>query len=268
MKKIRLIPVVLMKNGYVVQSKKFRRFQILGNPHTIVSRLSNWCSDELIYLDISQDETYDFKRNDLNYQNESTFLDIFKKVSKSCFMPVTCGGKVKSLNDIYERLQNGSDKVAINTEAFKNPQFINNSAKEFGSQCIVSSIDSKDGRVCVECGKIQTDTSAVDWAVEVEKRGAGEILLNSIDQDGAGKGYDIDLIKSITKAVTIPVIALGGVGDWNHFEEGIEAGADAVAAANIFQYTENSVYSAKKYLYNKNYNVRKPTLKTFVQEII
>ncbi len=143
MLKKRLIPIVLLKNGWVVQSKLFKEYQNLGNPLQTVKRLSEWCSDELIYLDISKDNNYDIKRNDQNYPNRKNFIEIISDVSKVSFMPLTVGGKIKNLNDIELRLKEGADKVSINTYAFRDKKFIKYAAKEFGSQCIVISIDVK-----------------------------------------------------------------------------------------------------------------------------
>jgi len=271
MNKIRLIPVVLLRNGVIVQSKGFKRYQVLGNPSSIVCRLSNWFSDELIYLDISKTPNYDLRRDDLNYSNHDNILEILKEISRKCFMPLTFGGRITSVKDIYDRLVLGADKISINSQAFKTPNLIEKGAKEFGSQCIVVSIDAKkkenfSWEVFVDGGKTSTGVCPIKWAIDAQNRGAGEILINSIDNDGMGNGYDFDLIQSISDEITIPAIALGGVGEWSHFEEGIKAGVNAVAAANIFHYTENSVYNAKKYLFSKGYSVRKPIIETIVTE--
>jgi cyclase len=264
--KSRVIPVVLLRNGLTVQSKGFRRYQRLGNPTTIVQRLSNWLADELIYLNISEQPTYGLGRDDLNDPNRRTILEIQQDVAKHCFMPLTFGGGIRTLEDVRVRIRAGADKVAVNTQALVDPGFLDAFAKEFGSQCLVVSIDARGGtngtwEVYGRGGKVPTGRHPAAWAAEVERRGAGEILLNSIDRDGSGKGYDIALIRAVTGAVTIPVIACGGVGEWAHLAQGIvEGGASAVAAANIFHYTENSVYEAKKYLCEIGLNVRRPTL--------
>ena len=143
MKKKRLIPVLLLQNGYLVQSKGFNSFQNLGNPVHAVKRLSQWGSDELIYLDISRNNNYDIKRDDLKYKNNPNFLSIIKEISKVTFMPITIGGKIKTLKDVEKRLKVGADKVAINSAVLKNPNLINEIAKEFGSQSLVVSIDVK-----------------------------------------------------------------------------------------------------------------------------
>jgi imidazole glycerol-phosphate synthase subunit HisF len=265
MKKKRLIPILLLKNGWLVQSRQFKRHQNLGNPITAVRRLSQWGSDELIYLDISRDDNYDIRRDDQGYKNRNSFLDIIKDISKETFMPISIGGKVGSLEDIESRLKLGADKVVINTKAFENIKFIEDAAKEFGSQCIVVSVDVKkinnNYRVFVDRGRKDTKMDSLFWVKEINNFGAGEILLNSIDRDGTGEGYDLDLLKIITDKVTCPVIACGGVGSWDHFEEAFrETNVDAVSAANIFQYIDQSVYLAKKYLYEKKINIRKPDI--------
>lgn len=265
MKKKRLIPILLLKNGFLVQSRGFERYQNLGNPITAVKRFSEWASDELIYLDISRNDIYDMRRDDQGYQNRHSFLEIIKDVSKVTFMPMTVGGHIKTLKDIEKRLDVGADKISINTKVLEDKEFINKAAKEFGSQCIVVSIDVKiinDNYVVMSNGDTKkTKYNPVEWAKIVESMGAGEILLNSIDRDGMKNGYDIKLLDAVSKSVKIPVIACGGVGEWSHFGEALEkTKVDAVAAANIFHYSDQSVYLAKKYLYEKKYNVRPQNL--------
>jgi cyclase len=273
MLKNRLIPVVLMRGGVCVQSKRFSRYQRLGNPTTIVERLSDWASDELIYLDISDEDDYDLGRDDLREQSQSDPLSILGEVAKRCFMPLTFGGGIRTLDDIARRVQLGADKVAINSQGLKDPDFIDAAAKEFGSQCIVICIDAKriesDWNVLSDAGRNATGRTAAAWAREAVDRGAGEILVQSIDNDGAGQGFDIPLIQSVVSACSAPVIALGGVGCWEHFVEAIEiGGASAVAAANIFNYTENSVFKAKQHLYGAGCNVRKPTIGSSIREAV
>ncbi|MCI0577811.1 MAG: imidazole glycerol phosphate synthase cyclase subunit [Chloroflexi bacterium] len=265
MKKNRLIPVLLLKDGWLVQSKEFRRYQNLGNPIWAVKRLSEWASDELVYLDISRGDEYDLRRDDLGHPNRHSFLEIIADVSQMTFMPITVGGRIRTLADIEQCLALGADKISINTQAVDEPDFIRAAAEEFGSQCVVVSIDvkRKDGQymVMVEGGRRPTPYGPVEWARIVEEQGAGEILLNSIDRDGMRNGYDIELIRQVASSVQIPVIACGGVGEWEHFVEAFrETEVDAVAAANIFHYIDQSVYLAKKYLYERGCNVRPPDL--------
>jgi cyclase len=265
MKKRRLIPVLLLKNGWLVQSKGFTRHKNLGNPITAVKRLSEWGSDELIYLDISRGDVYDLRRDDLNHPNRQNQLDIFQDVAKETFMPITFGGRIRALEDVEARLARGADKVSINTKALDAPEFITDAAKEFGSQCVIVSVDVKtvdgDMRVMADGGSRVTPYDPITWCRIAQDHGAGEILLNSVDRDGARTGYDIDLLDAISRAVRIPVIAMGGVGGWEHFAEALgKTAVDAVAAANIFHYSDQSVYLAKKHLFENGYNVRPPDL--------
>ncbi|MDA9322313.1 imidazole glycerol phosphate synthase cyclase subunit [Gammaproteobacteria bacterium] len=264
----RVIPVILLKNGRVVQSKGFKRHQVLGNPSSIVGRFSNWNADELIYLDISRDKNYDLKRDDLNFKNSSSILEIIHDFSKTSFMPLTIGGGIKTIEDVELRLAAGADKVVINTEAYNNPDFISQCAKIFGSQCIVISIDAKKmgpglWEVFVGFGKQATGLSPEIWAKKMESMGAGEILINSIDRDGKATGFDLDLVNNVVSAVSVPVVAMGGAGAPKHFADVIDsAKPSGVAASNIFQYTENAVFEINKYLYDSKYKVRKPKIQS------
>lgn len=264
MKKRRLIPVLLLRNGWLVQSKQFKRWQNLGNPITAVKRLSDWASDELIYIDISRDDTHDMRRDDLGTPNRHTIFEIIEDVAKAAFMPITVGGRIRTLQDIEKRLALGADKVAINTQAIEEPGFIDAAAREFGSQCVVVSVDFKlvDGRpVVMKGGHDATDLDPLEWTRQAEEHGAGEILLNSVDRDGMRTGYDLDVIASVADAASIPVIACGGVGNWDHLAAGLDGTkVDAVAAANIFHYTDQSVFLAKKHLHGLGLDVRPPNL--------
>ena len=265
MKKNRLIPVVLLRNGWIVQSKGFSSYQNLGNPIASVKRLSEWASDEIIYLDISTDDKYDLRRDDQGYKNRDNFLDIIRDVSDVTFMPITVGGKIRSLSDIEIRLYSGADKVCLNTMAIEDIKLVESAVREFGSQCIIISIDAKEGpnghKVFSHGGKRETKFEPHELATIAENSGVGEILINSNDRDGQGTGYDIQLLQQITNSVSIPVIGCGGVSEWHHFSDAFEqAGVDAVAAANIFHYVDQSVFLAKKYLFDNGVNVRKPDL--------
>lgn len=265
MKKKRLIPVLLLKNGWLVQSKGFSQYKNLGNPVTAVKRLSEWAADELIYLDISKNDIYDRRREENKYPNRQNFLDIIKDVSSTTFMPLTVGGKINSIKDIEDRLLLGADKITINSIILENINFIQTAAKEFGSQCIVASIDVKkfnnEFRVYAHKNNEITKINPIDFAKKCEDLGAGEILLNSVDRDGMGNGYELDLIGLISNNLSIPVIACGGVSEWEHFSLALEkTNVDAVAAANIFHYKDQSVFLAKKFLHNKKINVREPLL--------
>jgi cyclase len=265
MLKTRLIPVLFLKHGWLVRSERFLVHQNLGNPVTQVERYNAWDVDELIYIDITPDNKYDTGRDDLGgygFKNPHSILDIVSLVSKKCFAPLTVGGRIRTLEDIRQRLASGADKVTINTRALEDHKFITAAAKEFGSQAIVVSIDAfcnGHGKyeVFTNLGKVRTALSPEKWAMEVEERGAGEIFLNSIDRDGMAIGYDVDLIKKVVAKTSIPVIACGGVGKYGDFVVGIEkGGASAVAAGNIFHFKEMSYLLAKAELKKAAVNVR------------
>ncbi|MDB2418977.1 imidazole glycerol phosphate synthase cyclase subunit [Amylibacter sp.] len=265
MKKKRLIPIVLLKDGWIVQSKNFSRYQNIGNPITSVKRLSEWGSDELIYLDISRSDKYDLRRDDQGYENRKTFLEIIEDVSVNCFMPITVGGKITSLSDIEQRLRAGADKVCINSAAVKDRNFVTYAAREFGSQCIVVSLDVKqlDKKyfIHINGGKDPTELELGDLALEMQERGAGELLINSIDRDGMGIGYDHEIYNIVHKLVNIPIIACGGVGEYSDFSNLLEkVDVDAVAAANIFHYRDQAVYLAKQHLFKRGFRFRKPEI--------
>jgi cyclase len=262
MLKRRLIPCILLRDGVIVQSKGFRRYQLLGTPTVAVERLSDWASDELIYLDISRSGRYDLRRDDLKQPNRETLLEIVADVAKRAFMPLTFGGGVRTLDQVLALLRAGADKVAVNTQPLRDPRFVEQASREVGSQCVVVSIDARakpDGgwEVFADGGREATGRDPAEWAAEVEQRGAGEIFLNSIDRDGRGGGYDLELIRHVAERVSIPVIACGGAGNWQHMVDVLATTpASAVAAANIFHYTENSVRNAKKALLAAGVDVR------------
>ena len=249
----RLIPCLLIKNGLLVRSQLFRVHQAIGNPMSTVRRFSDWNVDELVILDISKEDYHDLRRDDLaQHYAGFSFLDVLAEIARTCFMPLSVGGRIRTCGDIGQRLAAGADKVIINTRAVDHPEFITEAARRFGSQCIVASIDvlrHEDDtlEVYVDGGSRATGLNPIDHAREMERRGAGEILLNAIHRDGSASGYDLDLVQRITAAVGIPVICCGGVGSYDHFAPGIlEGGADAVAAANIFHFFELSYPLARK----------------------
>jgi imidazoleglycerol phosphate synthase cyclase subunit len=249
----RLIPVLLLKHGLIVRSQNFSIHQIIGNPVSTIDRLSNWNVDELVLLDISGEDRHDMRRDDHFVRFDgSSALDLLRYVSDACAMPLAFGGRIRTLEDIRARIAAGADKCIINTEAFRRPALISEAASTFGAQCVVVSIDAlrhENGQleVCIAGGAEPTGVDPADWAREAERSGAGEIFLNSIDRDGLGNGYDLDLIRHVTDAVSIPVIACGGVGAYPEFPTAItDAGASAVAAANIFHFHELSYPRAKR----------------------
>lgn len=265
----RLIPCLILKNGQLIRSQGFKTHQVIGNPVSTIMRFSNWNVDELVVLDISKKDFHDLKRDDLQIGYKgSSIIDILGYISRVCFMPLSVGGRIRTLEDIRLRLFSGSDKCIINTKAIEEPSFIGRAARHFGSQCIVVSIDVKkkpngEYEVYSNSGTKPTGMNPAQWAKLVEREGAGEIFLNSIDRDGSALGYDVDLIKSVTKITTIPVIACGGVGKYEDFPKGIiEAGASAVSAANIFHFFELTYPLAKKACLDADISMRPVKLDT------
>lgn len=249
----RLIPVILLKNGLIVRSQLFRIHQSIGNPMHTVRRLSNWNVDELVLLDISSEDHHDLRRDDLQIQySGTTLLGLLPEIAKLCFMPLSVGGRIRSVADMRDRFMRGADKCIVNSEAVRRPNLISEASGAFGAQAVVVSIDALqigDGQweVYIDGGKSPTGLSPTAWARECERRGAGELLINSIDRDGSGFGYDLDLIRSVTSSVSIPVIACGGVGQYGDFVPAIsDAGASAAAAANIFNFFELAYPHAKQ----------------------
>lgn len=251
MLKKRLIAVLILRDGSIVQSVNFRHTNIIGNAITAVDFFNKWAVDEIILLDVSRDTT---KRD--------RFYPIIEELSRKCFVPLTVGGWVRTVDEMRRLLRCGADKVVVNTEAVHRPEFISECAAIFGSQCVVVSIDARrreDGRyeVFVNRGSESTGLSPVDWAQAAEARGAGEIFLTSIDRDGLRKGYDLELVRQVVDAVAIPVIAFGGVFSWQDLVDGVTiGGADAVSAANIFHYTEHSTKKAKDHMRRAAIDVR------------
>lgn len=251
MLKKRLIPSLLVADGRIVQSVQFRHTNVIGNVITAVDFFNGWAVDEILILDVSREHT-----------GREAFLDIIDELSERCFVPLCVGGWITTIQAIETLLEHGADKITLNTHAFRNPQFITEAAKVFGSQCIVVSIDVRrdaaaEPIVWIDRGRENTGVTAVEWARQAEALGAGEVLLTSIDNDGMRKGYDVPLMKSVAEAVGIPVIAFGGVGHWSHMVAGVtEGGVDAVSAGNVFHFTEHSTKKAKEYLRGAGVDVR------------
>ena len=255
-----MIPCLLLQNGLLVRSEEFKTHQVMGNPIHQVERFSAWAVDELVYLDITREGIHDLRRDDQKVKGSADILEIVEAISRTCFVPLTFGGGIRTLEDVRQRIARGADKVAINTQAVDEPEFITEAAGVFGSQAIVVSIDAKarDGgwEVMTRWGNHATGLDVVEWAREAERRGAGEIFLNSVDRDGMANGYDLPLITGVSEATRIPVIACGGVGRFKHMVDGVRAGASAVSAANIFHFTEHSTQRAKKTLADAGVPVR------------
>ena len=250
MLKNRIIPCLDVKNGRVVKGINFVDLKDAGDPVEQAKIYSDGGADEICFLDITASN-----------ENRDTIYDVVKKTSKKCFVPLTVGGGVRSIEDINKLLNCGADKVSINTAAVQDTNVVINSSKKFGSQCIVIAIDAKKNgniwEVFTHGGRKETGINAIDFAKKMEDSGAGELLVTSMDRDGTQVGYDIDLISKISDKVNIPLIASGGVGNLDHLVDGIKAGnASAVLAASIFHYGKYSIKEAKEYLDSKGIPVR------------
>ncbi|WP_457680631.1 imidazole glycerol phosphate synthase subunit HisF [Thermovibrio sp.] len=247
----RIIPCLDVKEGRVVKGVNFVNLIDAGDPVENAKVYDQQGADELVFLDITA-----------SYEKRGIMIEVVKRTAEEVFMPLTVGGGVRSVEDIRNLLNAGADKVSINTAAVKNPQLITEGAKLFGSQCIVVAIDAKrvapeKWEVFIHGGRTPTGIDAVSWAKEVVERGAGEILLTSMDRDGTKAGYDVELTRAISEAVSVPVIASGGAGKMEHFYEGLTEGkADAVLAASVFHFREISIPALKEYLKERGVWVR------------
>jgi len=246
----RIIPCLDVDKGRVVKGVKFQNLRDAGDPVEVAKSYEEQSADELVFLDITA-----------SAEERKIMMEVVQRVAETIFIPFTVGGGVSSLEDIRRLLSAGADKVSINTAAVKNPQLIYESAKRFGSQCIVVAIDAKRSKrgweVYIHGGRTPTGLDAVEWAKRVESLGAGEILLTSMDADGTKKGYDIELCRAVASAVSIPVIASGGAGTMEHFYEVFtKTNVDAALAASLFHFKEVSIPELKAYLKNKGVHVR------------
>lgn len=246
----RIIPCLDVKDGRVVKGVNFLDLRDAGDPVEQAMVYDREGADELVFLDITA-----------SHEARKTRLEMVRRVAESIFIPYCVGGGIRSIDDIRETLLAGADKVAINSAAVKTPDLISAGAWGFGSQCIVVAIDPKrvDGKwvVHINGGRIPTNKQAVSWAKEVEERGAGEILLTSMDKDGTKSGYDIEMTRAVADAVSIPVIASGGAGKREHFREALqEGGADAALAATLFHFNELRVGDLKRYLNDQGLPMR------------
>ncbi|MFA4982399.1 MAG: imidazole glycerol phosphate synthase subunit HisF [Candidatus Omnitrophota bacterium] len=248
----RIIPCLDIKDGRVVKGVNFINLRDAGDPVENAKFYDRELADELVFLDITA-----------SYEERSTTIELVKKVADTIFLPFTVGGGIRTLDDIRNVLRAGCDKVSINTAAVKDPSFVKKSASKFGSQCIVVAIDSKrndsieKSQVFINGGRTPTGIDTIKWARKMEKLGAGEILLTSMDFDGTKEGYDIELTKRVSESVGIPVIASGGAGNLGHLYDALTKGkADAVLAASIFHYREYQVIEAKEYLKKRKVAVR------------
>jgi cyclase len=255
----RIIPCLDVKDGRVVKGVNFVNLRDAGDPVEIAQRYDEEGADELTFLDITA-----------SHERRKIILDVVRRTAETVFMPLTVGGGVREIQDIRDLLNAGADKVSINTAAVNRPEFVKEAAERFGSQCIVVAIDAKHQHptpntqhpgkweVYTHGGRTPTGLDAIEWARRMESYGAGEILLTSMDRDGTKEGYDIALTRAIAEAVTIPVIASGGVGTLQHIYDGLTAGgADAALAASIFHYREFTIRECKDFLAARGVRVRR-----------
>ena len=250
----RIIPCLDVENGRVVKGVNFLNLVDAGDPVEVARRYEAEGADELVFLDITA-----------SHEQRDIILDIVGKTAEQVFMPLTVGGGIRSIDDFRNLLNAGADKVSINSSAVRNPEFITVASDRFGAQCVVVAIDPKriteNGRerweVHVNGGRLPTGLEAVPWAQEVERRGAGEILLTVMDADGTQAGYDIEITRAVSNAVSIPVIASGGAGEPEHLYQALSAGnADAALAASIFHFGQYSIAETKRYLADRGVPVR------------
>jgi len=251
MLKTRLIAVIILRDGQVVQSVQFRHTNVIHyDAFHAIETFNRWSVDEIMFLNVSRDD-----------KAKDQFLDIVSRVSETCFVPLSVGGWITDEDYARSLLNQGADKLVVNTTIETQPNLISQLAERFGSQCIVASIDftkeKNAPRVVLNRGREPIERSPVEQAQKAEALGAGEVMLNCIEHDGNRKGYCLDVLSQVADAVSIPVIAFGGVFRWKHLVEGVEAGASAVAAANIFHYTEHSTKHAKRYMADHGVSVRK-----------
>ncbi|HAM39339.1 MAG TPA: imidazole glycerol phosphate synthase subunit HisF [Elusimicrobia bacterium] len=257
----RIIPCLDVDKGRVVKGTKFINLRDAGNPVEVAKRYDDEGADEIVFLDITA-----------SHEKRKTIYEVVEKTAENVFMPLTVGGGIRTLEDIRNMLKAGADKVSINTSAVENLSFVSKAAEKYGTQCIVVAIDAKRSvskyklqntnycpkwEVYTYGGRKSTGIDAVEWAKKVEKYGAGEILLTSMDKDGTKDGYDIELTSAISESVNIPVIASGGAGEMKHFYDAFEKGsADAALAASLFHFKELKIKDLKKYLLRKGVNIR------------
>lgn len=247
----RIIPCLDVKNGRVVKGVSFVNLVDAGDPVECAKAYDREQADELVFLDITA-----------THEARGTMIDMVERVASSIFIPFTVGGGIRSVEDFTALLRAGADKISVNSAAVRDPGLISRAAEKFGSQCVVVAIDAKRTQgggfeVYLNGGRIGTGIDAVGWAREAERRGAGEILLTSMDCDGQKSGYDLELTRAVAKAVGIPVIASGGAGTPEHFYDALAAGqADAALAASLFHFKELSIPALKEYLSGRGVPVR------------
>lgn len=247
----RIVPCLDVDKGRVVKGKKFQNIVDVDDPVKLAKFYVEEGADELVFYDITA-----------SYENRKIFLNTIEKIAEEINIPFTVGGGISTVNDFYEVLRAGADKVSVNSSAVKNPSLITEAAMKFGNQCVVLSIDAKkngeDWNVYINGGRLDTGKNAIDWAIEGEMLGAGEIVLNSIDMDGVKKGFDISLTKRVSEETKLPVIASGGAGSFEDFLNVLKDGkADAALAASVFHYGQIRIKELKKYLNQNDIVIRR-----------
>ena len=248
----RLVAVIIVKDGVVVQSEQFRHPNVIHyDAKHAVEAFSNWNVDEIVLLNISHKS-----------ESHEKFLELLKSVASVCMVPLSVGGNIKTFENGLDLIRNGADKLVINTLFNTQPEIISKLSAHFGKQCIVASIDVKSTgelrpQVFVDKGRVNTGFELSYWIKYCEQYGAGEIFLNNIDHDGMRHGYDLASLKECVKCTNLPIIIFGGASQNKHFEDGLDAGASAVAAANMWHYTEMATKRVKKYLIQNGYNFRR-----------
>lgn len=250
MLKTRVIPCLDVKNGRVVKGVNFVSLRDAGDPVEQALVYDKAGADELTFLDITASN-----------ENRNTIIDVVNRTAEKIFLPLTVGGGIRTPDNIRALLLAGADKCAINSAAIKNPDLVNDGANKFGSQCIVVAIDARSDNkgsweVYSHGGRTPTGINVIQWAKEMTRRGAGELLITSMDRDGTGKGFDLDLLKAINSNVNVPVIASGGVGQLQHFTEGAQTGATGLLAASVFHFAQFTIEQVKKSLAGNNIPVR------------
>ena len=247
----RIIPCLDVRDGRVVKGVNFVNIRDAGDPVELARHYSRQGADEIVFLDITA-----------THEERKTVADVVRRTAAQVFVPLTVGGGIRTLDDFQQLLRAGADKISVNSAAVKDPSLISRAAERFGSQCVVLAIDGRrnaDGKfeVVVAGGRIPTGLDVVEWAKEGQRLGAGEILLTSMSADGTKAGFDLEMTKAVTDAVTIPVIASGGCGSLEHFAEVFEeTGCDAALAASLFHFGELTVLEVKEYLRSRDIPVR------------
>lgn len=250
MKRIRIIPRLDIKGPNLIKGIHLEGLRVVGDPQLYAKKYYDAGADELIYMDIVA-----------SLYGRNSLFEIVKKTTQEIFIPLTVGGGIRSTDDVTNLLRAGADKVAVNTAAIQRPQLINEIASRFGSQCMVLSIEAKrtpqgSWEAYIDNGREHTGRDVIEWAQEGAERGAGEILLTSVDQEGTRKGFDVELIHAISKRINRPLIVSGGMGNLDHLKEAVGAGADAVAIAHILHYSQYTIPEIKNYCHSHQIEVR------------